>query len=231
MNNDLNQILDIKNNDVVAIIGSGGKTNLAYNLSKINQDKITVLTTTTKMFIIKKDDINASVNENYNKFISPTKGINIFGNIYENKIQPLDNDKMQNLIKESELFIYEADGSKMLPLKAWNDKEPVILENTTKCVGVLPLHILNHKVSPEIIHRYDLFLDKFSVKEGQIIDEALIVKICNEMFCKIDNKIEKFIFFNRTLDTINATKISKLLKKYKIFIGDLFKDKYIKINF
>lgn len=231
MSNNLNEILNIKNNDVIAIIGSGGKTTLAYNLAKINKDKITVLTTTTKMFLVTENDIKTPVNNFYDNFDTPKKGINLFGKIHDNKVTPLNNDDFKTLIKQSDLFIYEADGSKCLPLKAWNDKEPVILQNTTKCVGVLPLHILNHKITPEYIHRYDLFLDKFNVKENDVIDEKLIAKICVEMFSKIDNKIEKFILFNRTLDIIQAKTIANMLKDYQIFIGDLFKNQYKKINF
>lgn len=189
--------------DVVAIIGSGGKTSLGYKIAKENVDKKVVLTTTTKVYPVTCKEIGVEKRffSHYGKGLpnSLDIGVNVCGKFLKAdilKITSLDKSDIKQLKSKSDLFIYEADGSKQKPLKAWNATEPVILDDTTKVIGVLPLFVFGKYVEEGLIHRIHLFCKKFNVQLGEIIQEQLLVKIIDEMFKKVPSKMQKILFFN-----------------------------------
>lgn len=223
----LNEALEIKQKDKIAIIGSGGKTTFAYNLARKNQDKITILTTSTKMYEIKDKNFNNLYNEtNANKL---KKGVNLCGKIIDNKVNALDD--FSGFYKNCDLFIYEADGAKELPYKAWKSNEPVILEDTNKIVGIVPLHLLNHRLNKDFIHRFDEFLKVFKVSENDVISIDLIEKICLKMFEIPISNSSNFIFFNRCDDLKVLNELAKRLKNFRLLAGFLKEEKYIRLNF
>lgn len=197
----------LKPKDVVAIIGSGGKTSLCYKLANENIDKKTALTTTTKIYPITPKDIQ--VEENFfNYYGKPlpnflSVGVSVFGKFCKLdalKITSLDRDEMELLKGKSDIFIYEADGSKQKPLKAWSEYEPVILENSTKVIGVIPLCVVGKTVDERIIHRFELFCKRFDVKGGQKITIELLAKIIDEMLQKIPSNAKKILFLNHMVN-------------------------------
>lgn len=220
----LNEILNIKKGDVIAIIGSGGKTTLAYNLAKENTRNKFLLTTTTKM---KKSNYEY-INYFYDKLCDELPdGVSFFGkSIEDNKISAICENDLQRLIKQCDICVYEADGSKEKPLKAWNSDEPVILQNTNKCIGVMPLFLLGKKLNEDLVHRFSIFENTFKTT---YFDNELAIKICREMFKKIDKNIEKYIYFNRVSDELALKNIANNLSDFKIFAS--LKDSYERINF
>ncbi|MDO7205691.1 hypothetical protein Q5M85_17895 [Paraclostridium bifermentans] len=75
----LEQLLEIKENDVITVVGAGGKTSLITYLSKqLSSEYSVLLTTTTKIYIPKSSDYNNIIlTDKSNTFILD-KGITLW---------------------------------------------------------------------------------------------------------------------------------------------------------
>jgi len=157
----ISNLLDLQKNDVVAIVGSGGKSSLLQRLAMENKDKKTLLSTTTKMY---PPDCDKHITEDEDLPI----GRNLF---YEecqgDKISLQDVSALETLCQKADLSLLECDGARMLPLKGWDDHEPQIPDFTTLTIGVLPLWVLGTPVSGTHIHR----LERFCAITGAIAGE------------------------------------------------------------
>ncbi len=229
----ISKVFGFTSNESVAVVGSHGKTSLCITLAIENSEKKVALTTTTKIFPISKDDLQVKNFYNfYDKELpkSLQKGVNVFGNSCKNdKISSLSGEELKHVHHISDIFIYEADGSKAKPLKAWNEYEPVILEDATSVIGIIPINVFGKKVHEEFIHRFELFCEIFNVKKNDKIDEKLFINIIGEMFKKVPPNAKKILLLNRyepKFDKIINT-ISNNLQDIKIFAGNI-KEKSIK---
>ncbi len=220
-------------NESVAIIGSHGKTSLCLALSKENSKKKIAHTTTTKIFPVIYEDLNIkNFYDFYGKNLpnSLQNGVNVFGKFDKNnKISSLKKTDLEHLRNISDMLIYEADGSKTKPFKAWNEYEPVILEKTSIIIGIIPINFIGQQVDENLIHRFELFCKKFSVSKNDKIDKYLILKIANEMFKKTPKNAKKILFLNRYEDTFqnSAEFIAQNLEQISTFAGSI-KNKTIK---
>ena len=197
----MNSLISIKNNDVISIVGSGGKTSLLYNISKSIYKKKILVSTTTKIKVppdsfydyiaLNEKDFNAL---RYNS----SKGIYVFANkIENNKLESLDLDYLKNLITDFEITILEADGAKEKLLKGWNDNEPVILDNTTKTIGVINLDTIGICINAMNVHRLDKFLAITGCLEGDIVNVDCLVNIISSENGLFKNALgERILFIN-----------------------------------
>ncbi len=220
----------------IAIIGSHGKTSLCYLLSNENGHKKVALTTTTKIFKITKNDLHVKdFYDYYDKDLpnSLQNGVNVFGKFYkDNKISSLPTKDLELLRNISDILIYEADGSRQKPLKAWSEYEPVIAEQTSIVIGILPINLINLHVNEKLIHRFDLFCERFATKQNDKIDEILMIKVINEMFAKAPKNARKILFLNRyeSLHVNSANKIADTLDKIEVYAGSIHEKTIKKIN-
>ncbi|MBS9778810.1 MAG: putative selenium-dependent hydroxylase accessory protein YqeC [Campylobacteraceae bacterium] len=211
----------------IAIIGSHGKTSLCYLLSSENSHKKVALTTTTKIFKIANKDLHVkNFYDYYGKDLPNTLqyGVNVFGKFYkENKISSLSQNDLKKLKDISDILIYEADGSRQKPLKAWSGYEPVFVDQTDTIIGILPINCINLHVSEDIVHRYDLFCEKFATKQNDKIDENLMINITKEMFSKAPKNTRKILFLNRCEDLhVNSAKqIANALENIEVYAGSI----------
>ncbi len=217
----------------IAIIGSHGKTSLCYLLSCESSHKKVALTTSTKMFKISPQDLQV---QNFYDFYGkdlPKKlfnGVSVFGEFYkEDKISSLNLQNLEYLTTISDILIYEADGSKCKPFKAWKQNEPVIISQTSVIIGIIPINFIGQKVSEDLIHRFELFKQKFQVSLYDFIDENLFVKIANEMFLKAPKNARKILFLNRfeSIHEKSLKIIAQNLSNIEIYAGSI-KNKTIK---
>lgn len=227
---DFSKAFGFGKNEAISVIGSGGKTTLCYRLVKENENKRLAFTTTTKIFPPTKEILGV---ERFYDFFgknlpnSLKVGVNLFGEFFQTdiiKISSLDFKELKTLHKLSDMLIYEADGAKCKPLKAWNGYEPVVLDFTSTVIGVLPLYVHGEKVHETLIHRYERFCDQFRVKEGQNIGEELFLKIIKEMFKKVPTNSRKILFFNRydfKRDFNTVGQIAENLNHIEFFAGSL----------
>ncbi len=211
----------------IAVIGSHGKTSLCYLLSSENCDKKVALTTSTKIFKITKDDLKV---KNFYDFYGknlPKKlftGVSVFGKFYkEDKISSLNLQDLQYLKTISDMLIYEADGSRCKPFKAWKQNEPVIISQTSVIVGIIPINFIGQKVDESLIHRFELFKQKFQVGLNDLIDENLFIKITHEMFLKAPKNARKILFLNRfeSIHEKSVKQIAQGLSNIEICVGSI----------
>lgn len=208
--------IDINEKNIVSFVGGGGKTTSIYTLANELSclGKKVIVTTTTHMRM-PKDYIN------FNGDINEIKERFEFNNLItvgikdkSNKISSVGKEIAETLIELCDCLLIEADGSKMLPLKAPATHEPVILKNTTMIVGVAGIDSLFKSIK-EICHRPEIvsnFLNKneedqittmdiaklLSSKDGQ---QKFIDRCYNAQYRAIINKVdnEKLLFLAKEI--------------------------------
>ena len=151
-----------------AIVGAGGKTSLIKKLASEyrEQGRSVFVTTSTHMFVendtLVTEDANAILQE------LEAKGYVMAGSSCGEKIRALPIEVYEEVCKYADEVLVEADGSKHMPLKFPNEKEPVIYDNVEEIIVVCGLHGLG-KTAKEAVHRIEL-----ASKQTGILPEDVI---------------------------------------------------------
>lgn len=170
---------------VISIIGSGGKTSLIQALSLLLSKKGSVLiTTTTHIFpfshceniLVEETDseeaILSLVDDGFRRH--PVLCIGVKGKDGKLTKAPI---LFSTLEKHCDYILVEADGSKHLPAKAHNEREPQLPKETKLSVLVFGLSAL-HKPIEEVVHRVELFRVLFTppLEMGVVLSEELLAE-------------------------------------------------------
>ena len=182
--------------NVITIIGSGGKTSLLWFLARVFSEnppggssagkRRVLVTTSTKMgapgsgsplfdrFINGADNADGAGLDGGTLFPGVTfAGVHPDGST---KTTPLPAGMFSRLIAAADTTLIEGDGSKTLPLKGWADYEPVVPEETTLTIGVIPVWPIGKPVSAALIHRLPLFCALTGAREGELLTPHHIVQ-------------------------------------------------------
>lgn len=197
----MEKIINIKDKDVISIVGSGGKTSLMNYLAKNLINKKVLVSTTTKIRIPKPDfydfiafshDEAEVIKKNENK------GIYVFGSqIKENKLESFNVDYVNLLIDYFDNLILEADGAKEKLIKGWNDNEPIIVSSTTKTIGVVNLDIIGQKINDKNVHRVNEFIKLTNSSINETLDEDCLFNVITNPNGLFKNALgEKILFIN-----------------------------------
>lgn len=232
----LSSMLDIKKDDIVSIVGSGGKTTLMFHLANELKDKYKVLvTTSTKIYIPdEKYKIYATV-KSYINNNEDNSGITVVArdlNSESNKLIGINDDDLDILIKHFDIILIEADGSRGLPLKGWKEHEPVILKASNKTIGIIPANKISKKINAEFVHNYDEF--NILTDYSDNLNFEAIGQICIRENGLFKNSRENLYLFLNQADTEedikNSRELSVYLEEYnhnfKICWGSLKKEEY-----
>lgn len=219
-------LIDLKNGDIVSVVGSGGKTTFMYKLSKELSNKKVVITTSTKMFIPKEDEKFNIIFLNESKKINLEKGINfLIGEIVSENKCHTDVELIDENIHEFDYLLIESDGSKRKPLKGWNETEPVISKRTNKTVGIIPIDIIGKIAKEDIIHRIEKFSKISLISEGEEITPEAIANVISNKNGLFKNSVgEKILFLNKIENKKQyemACKLLKILERKNININKI----------
>lgn len=201
----ITSLLPLNTGDKIAIIGSGGKTTLLWQLAKHAIAPCVMATTTTHMqrqapipcrlFLQSANQLRAALP------LQP--GVYFCGTIepVSGKLSSLPNDELAYFVQQMDAAVMESDGSRTLPLKGWAPHEPVIPPFTTHTVGVIPLWALGKPATEEHIHRFAIFKELTGIQPNQPIGLqhiAAAIFAPNGLFAKAVGK--RVLFINQIED-------------------------------
>jgi probable selenium-dependent hydroxylase accessory protein YqeC len=178
--------LDLKEREVISLVGGGGKTTLMFRMSEeIPSEFKVVITTTTKIFVpspekfplalLEKDELPAKDLDEYLKSgLRPVVGAGLLEN---NKLKGISREQINLLQNHTDFILVEADGSKGRPLKGHLDFEPVIASSTTLILVVLGADIVGKTLDSKYVHRPEIVSCLTGRKIGSIIDEEMIAEL------------------------------------------------------
>lgn len=221
----LYEILDIQKNNIISIVGAGGKTTLMFKLANELKDEGKVLvTTTTKIYKPNKNEIDyLSIGKEDYKFIKNNKkyGVYVYGKDVnkEDKLIGIEPNLVNDLKSDFNYILIEADGSKKKDLKAWNESEPVICNLNDKYIGVLSLNTINLEINNDNIHRIEEFLSLTNSNIGEKISLDILIEVIFNKKGLFKNSIgENILFLNKgeniKEDVLNLF-INKIINKNK----------------
>ncbi len=222
MNNSLllSDALGIKQKDVVLVVGSGGKTTLCLSLcEELKYKQIIFYTTTTKMFPPTQDNYQIYLGEQATTKLFAQQGVYVLAKKKndEGKLLPFDLETIEHFASQCDVMIAEADGSKMKPLKGWNETEPVYLKNTTRTVAVIPINMVGKMIDSSSVHRLDLFQEIIGhTAEKRIEVDDLFRVISNDKGLFKGAVGTRILVINRVesvADQQNADRLVTLLNK------------------
>ncbi len=194
--------LEIQRGSVISVVGSGGKTTLISKLADTLKDVCRVCVgATTHMeypnhpYLFLKEDVLE------NKSFSLEKGLFYAADGVDSskkKISGFSSDILNFAKENSDVILLESDGSHRRPLKGWADYEPVVLDETSMTIGVIPSHMFGQVLTEENVHRFPYFTQITGAKPGDIFTKdhaAALISHKDGLFkCA---KGEKVLFFSQ----------------------------------
>lgn len=197
----LSKALDLTRGDVIALTGGGGKTTtmfrLAAELANDSAAAMHVLTTTsTRIFAaqIKHSPAHLTFDpeqQGIADILPPLQAaLDKHGQVMLVGQADLQSGKAFGLSSETvdalaasgrfDLIINEADGSRMRPLKAPAEHEPVIPASTTLVMPVVGLDVLHQPLNDDTVHRANRVSHLSGTGLGQPITvETIVAVLCH----------------------------------------------------
>lgn len=171
---ELSECFDFQGQQVISIIGSGGKTSLMWYLANYYRQEKVLVSTTTKIGYPIKRTYDFFYSSHFSALDKVDQGITLAGKLTADgkKLGMMPLRALQKSLFIFDKILLEADGSKQLPLKGWADFEPVILPETTVTIGLLPINVIGKKINEDTIHRLPIFLKT----TGMIVEEVITEK-------------------------------------------------------
>ncbi len=221
-----------KPNNIISVIGSGGKTTLIYSLAEYYANtfkKRVLITTTAKILYTTKFPVY--LENNFKKLAKSNEPIIIAGSKVssENKILPLQIENIKKLSEIFSLILIEADGSKGKSLKAYEYYEPMIPEFTDIVITVVGMDIIGKNFSHKNVHRFEILKKILDKSENSLITPDDVKKTI--LKCYVPNLTENYLNFLILNKTYRIIKEEVL--KIKIEIQqktEIFENIFIKEN-
>ena len=237
----LMRAFNIKNKDIITIVGAGGKTSLMFSASSLlRKDYKVLVTTTTNIYVpdfgaVKFDGLYQVDDNNIKEFESTIKnykngvyvvGSKIINNSNKPKLKGLSFEMLDKIVPYFDIVIIEGDGSKEKPLKGWKDSEPVVYDKTNKTIGVVDIKSIGLDINEDNIHRLDRFLNIINDENSQRVKiEHLKNIVLNKNGLFKVSKGERVLFINKAEnidDKINATLLISKIKNEDYSFIDRF---------
>lgn len=245
----IDESLNIMKYKVISITGGGGKTSLMFALGKYSSENVfTLLTTTTKIFPPKNNESPFNIIARPNDLIKQLKETSDLPSMVTaakertgEKLSGYTPEDIAEIVLKSpvERTIIEADGSRGLSLKAYEEWEPPVPAITDCHFIIMGADILIEPLSPANVFRFDILKDKFSMQTGEYISFANCAATLSNREEYLKNSPEKtlrILFINKcdllteTMLTRISEKLPPMLKGYDhLVMGSTKMDKVFKI--
>ncbi|MBN1368531.1 MAG: putative selenium-dependent hydroxylase accessory protein YqeC [Dehalococcoidales bacterium] len=185
------EAFDIRNDEVISIVGGGGKTTLMFALARelVARGHKVITTTTTRIGSGEPDKFNASLLlEEDERILLSTLPENLFNYAHLTVVRQISPEKDKLLGYPPEVIdriakigladiIVEADGARGKPIKAPNATEPVIPSSTTLVIPVVGMDALGTRLTEENAFRPEIISKLTGLKPGEPITEDTIVTL------------------------------------------------------
>ncbi len=225
----LAEILRIQRPSTISVVGAGGKTSTIYRMAQ-SLGKRVIVTTTTHISV---DQVNRypfhttynsdqdleNITKNFQSGIVCVAGPSSDGH----RMSSITGKKLDSLKElvyhEDGILLIEADGSKMLPLKAPAEYEPQIpdwCERVIVCVGMSGI---GSELSDQTVHRAELFSKLSEMKVGEKVTPESVARVLTHPQGGrkgIPSGSQVSLILNQAdgpTEQANAMRIVKLLKK------------------
>lgn len=176
------EALELREKEVVSLVGGGGKTTLMFALAGelSSEGKRVITTTTTKILEPSSDETPLLILER-NEEMVPDLVRSSLGKFKHITLaaEKLTPEKLKGVSPElivrlgalnlADYIIVEADGAARRPLKAPNATEPVIPPNTTLVVPVIGIDALNKPLNEEYVFRSEIASKLLEIPLGTIM--------------------------------------------------------------
>ena len=161
---------------IIAVVGSGGKTTLIKKLAAQyrSEGKSVLVTTTTHMFI-EEDTLLTDDAVTIMQALNET-GYVMAGIPDGQKFKALSKETFDAVRAIADVVLVEADGSKCMPLKYPNAKEPVIPEETDEVIVVCGLNAIGEKAK-DVCHRLELVKASLGIEDDTVITPVHVQKL------------------------------------------------------
>ena len=175
---------------VVAIVGGGGKTATLFALATASRARglrVAVTTTThirdPRLELGRDFDHIVLVDESGSRALQHirTPGITVVAATVlesEGRLSGIEAPQIEDLRRQFDLVLVEADGSRGLPVKAPAAHEPVLPLHTSLLIGVIGLDCLGKPMDAATVHRPEMFGPLSGCAPGEIILAGHLVSLC-----------------------------------------------------
>lgn len=189
MDMQLYKALNMKNKEMIALVGGGGKTTSMYALAKdLKKNKKVLIATTTAIYLPQKDQTNCIVIgkdiKKSNIFLKENAHLNHivgFGRKItpEGKLKGVDPKALDFIYEEGcfDYIIVEADGAKHKPLKGPASHEPAIPCKSSLVIIVVGIDACGKILNEENVHRPQMIAHITKMQIGQKITPQVIAEV------------------------------------------------------
>lgn len=176
--------LGIRRGDVVALVGAGGKTTLAYRLAYEARTRgwRVLVTTTTHMGTLPEAttgrvfvEAEGGESDGLAEALRTDGRATLLGRrIRPDKLEGVAAERVDALAPLADLAVVEADGARGRSLKVPAPHEPVIPASTTVLLVLAALDVLGRPLAEDVVHRLELVRAATGRAEGTLVDEETV---------------------------------------------------------
>ncbi|MFQ5648690.1 MAG: selenium cofactor biosynthesis protein YqeC [bacterium] len=236
-------LIDSRNapaNQVVAIIGGGGKSTLMDKLSRelIERNLRVVLTSTTKFQVSSRiATVLQTESRDYlsevESWLQTSKLAAVAKDSYQekNRLLGVSQQTVSELRTKSDIVLVEADGARQRPLKTHKEYEPVIPGDCTSVIIICGAEAVGQPLSDKWVHRAELFARKWDLKMGTTLTPEIIARELISPYSYLKNipiHAHIAIFINKSdKNAIGGRLLAENLRRkceYPVFLGSLKKN-------
>lgn len=187
----ISQALRIQTQDIVTIVGGGGKTTLMFRLAEelAGSGRHVVTTMTTRIFASQMQRAPAFLvlQDEQTLLAQLPQALDTYGHVLVAGNIQVEIDKVAGIpsalaeriaaLPGVDALIIEADGSRRLPFKAPAAHEPVVPPSTTILIPVVGIDVLGQALDAKHVHRPQIVAELAGATLGQPVTPEIVAAV------------------------------------------------------